>query len=87
MPINEDTLNEMLGRFVGDFGAAAHGASVVVGDKLGLYKTMAASGPLTAHDLAEVAGYDERLIQEWLNAQFVSGYCDHDPSAQTFWLT
>ena len=32
-------------------------------------------------------GYDARLVEEWLNAQFVTGYCDYDPSDGTFWLT
>ncbi len=32
-------------------------------------------------------GYDVRLVEEWLNAQFVSGYCEYDPSDGTFRLT
>src|SRR4051812_36777877 len=69
MAINEHTLNDLIGRFVTDFGAAMHAATVVIGDKLGLYKTLAAKGPMTAVDLAESAGYDARLVEEWLNAQ------------------
>ena len=41
--MNEDKLNELLGRFVGDLGAALHAGSIVIGEKLGLYKAMAES--------------------------------------------
>jgi SAM-dependent methyltransferase len=87
VPINEDALSELIGQFVTDFGAAMHAATVVIGDKLGLYKTLAAKGPLTAADLAATAGYDTRLVEEWLNAQFVSGYCDYDATSGAFRLT
>src|SRR4051794_11625040 len=73
MAIDEEKLNELIGRFVTDFGASMHGATVVIGDKLGLYKELAARGPVTGAELAERTGYDVRLVEEWLNAQFVSG--------------
>src|SRR5947208_16422738 len=87
MAVDEDRLNELIGRFVVDFGAAMHGATVVIGDKLGLYKALAAKGPCTGADLASTTGCDVRLVEEWLNAQFVSGYCDYDPASRTFWLS
>jgi len=87
MPVNEDTLNELIGRFVTDFGAAMHGATVVIGDKLGLYKALAAKGPVTGEQLATATGYDQRLVEEWCNAQFVSGYCQYDPASGRFSLS
>ena len=42
--IDQAKLNELLGRFVNDFGAAGFAATVVIGDKLGLYQALAA-GP------------------------------------------
>ena len=87
MPINEEKLNELIGRFVADFGAAAHGATVVIGDKLGLYRTLAAKGPASATDVAAAAGLDARLVEEWLNAQFVSGYCEYDAATGAYRLT
>ena len=47
MSINPDKLNELLGKAVVDFGATFHAALVRVGDKLGLYKALAAGGPQT----------------------------------------
>ena len=87
MPVNEDVLNELIGRFVTDFGAAMHGATVVIGDKLGLYKALATKGPVTGEQLATSTGYDRRLVEEWCNAQFVSGYCQYDPTSGRFSLS
>lgn len=87
MTINEDKLNDLIGRFVGDFGAAMHAATVVIGDKLGLYASLAERGPITGADLARDTGYDPRLVEEWLAAQYVSGYAEYDPSTRRFSLT
>jgi SAM-dependent methyltransferase len=87
MAINEDKLNELIGQFVTDFGAAMHAATVVIGDKLGLFKALAERGPSTGAELAGHTGYDVRLVEEWLNAQFVSGYAEYDPSTASFSLT
>ena len=47
MNINEEKLNQLLGKFVTDFGATFHAGLVVIGENLGLYKAMA-DGPLHA---------------------------------------
>lgn len=64
-----------------------HAATVVIGDKLGLYRTLAGTGPTDAAGLALAAGCDTRLVQEWLNAQYVSGYCEHDAATGRYRLT
>ncbi len=87
MTINEDKLNDLIGRFVTDFGSAMHGATVMIGDKLGLYAALAKRGPITGAELASALGFDTRLVEEWLAAQFVSGYAEYDPAERTFWLT
>jgi SAM-dependent methyltransferase len=86
MAIDETKLEALIGQFVTDFGAAMHAATVVIGDKLGLYKALAEHGPVTGAELAERTAYDIRLVEEWLNAQFVSGYAEYDPSTGTFRL-
>ncbi len=43
--IDEAKLNEFMGRFVGDLGAAMSAALVVIGDRLGLYRAMADGEP------------------------------------------
>ena len=44
-----------------------------LGDRLGLYSTLAAHGPCTPADLARHAGADERYLREWLEQQTVIG--------------
>src|SRR5262245_40684878 len=77
MAIDEARLEEFIGQFAGDFGAALHASTVVVGDKLGLYRALADIGPTDAAGLAQATSCDTRLVQEWLNAQYVAGYCEY----------
>ncbi|MGH3148619.1 MAG: class I SAM-dependent methyltransferase [Rubrobacter sp.] len=84
--IDENKLNEFVGKFVGDVGAVVHAATVLIGDKLGLYKAMADGEPVSAAELAERTGTDERYMREWLSAQAASGYVEYDPGAETFRL-
>jgi SAM-dependent methyltransferase len=76
--IDESKLNAFMGKAVVDMGAAMHAALVVIGDKLGLYKAMAGSGPMTPSELAAKTGTTERYVREWLNANAASGYVDYD---------
>ncbi len=87
MAINEDRLNEFVGRFAGDLGAVFHAATVLVGDRLGLYAAMGDNRPISPAELAERTGCDERYLAEWLAAQAASGYAEYEPSTQTFRLT
>lgn len=63
--------------FAGRLLAMATGAlelfHVYAGYKLGLYRTIAAHGPMTAHELAERAAISERYAREWLEQQAVAG--------------
>jgi 2-polyprenyl-3-methyl-5-hydroxy-6-metoxy-1,4-benzoquinol methylase len=87
MSIDEKKLNDLLGKVVGDVGAAMSAALVVIGDKLGLYKAMAEAGPVTPSDLARLTGTTERYVREWLNAQAASGYVAYDPASGRFALS
>jgi len=87
MAINEDRLNEFVGRFAGDLGAVFHAATVLVGDRLGLYAAMGDNRPISPAELAERTGCDERYLAEWLAAQAASGYAEYEPATQTFRLT
>lgn len=76
-PINEDKMHAFLGKVVGDFGAALSSSLVYIGQKLGLYKAIAA-GPVTPAELAQKTSTNERYIREWLINQAASGYVDYD---------
>jgi 2-polyprenyl-3-methyl-5-hydroxy-6-metoxy-1,4-benzoquinol methylase len=87
MAINADKLNEFLGKAIVDFGATFHAALIRIGDKLGLYKALAAGGPQTSAELAKKTGTAERYIREWLSAQAAGGYVTYDPSNGKFHLS
>ena len=86
-PVNEEKLNQLLGKMVGDLGAAVNGALVVLGDKLGLYKALQKEGPMNAKALAEQTGTLERYVQEWLSAQAAQGYVQYHPDTAAFSLS
>jgi 2-polyprenyl-3-methyl-5-hydroxy-6-metoxy-1,4-benzoquinol methylase len=84
--IDEAKLEAFMEQFVGDLGACATAPLVLIGDKLGLYKAMADSEPVTPAELAERTGTRERYVREWLCQQAASGYVEYDPAGGTFRL-
>src|SRR5271166_7121117 len=85
--IDPERLDHFMGQFVQDLGAALSVATVVIGDKLGLYKAMADGAPVTPTELAERTGTEERYVSEWLSGQAASGYIDYHPEKNTFSLS
>jgi SAM-dependent methyltransferase len=75
--MDEQKLNEFMGKLVSDMGGAAMMASVIVGEELGLYRALADGAPMTAGELAAKTGCNERLVREWLSAQAASGYMEY----------
>src|SRR3984957_18581724 len=84
--IDEAKLNAFMGKAVADMGAAMHSVLLLIGDRLGLYKAMADSRPVTSAELASRTGTHERYVREWLNANAASGYVTYDASASAFTL-
>src|SRR5437763_12142802 len=84
--INEDKLNAFLGQVVGELGATVNAGLIVVGDRLGLYRAMADSRPITPAELAQKTGTAERYVREWLNAQAAGGFVTYDPATQSYSL-
>jgi len=80
-------LEAFMGKMVGDMGAANGGALVVLGERLGLYKALARSGPATSQELADRTGTHERYVREWLSAQAAAGYVEFDGAASRFFMS
>src|ERR1700691_5353073 len=85
-PIDEAKLNAFMGRAVGDMGAAMHAVLILLGDRLGLFKGMADSKPVTPTELGKRTGTHERYVREWLNANAAGGYVTYDAAAGTYTL-
>jgi SAM-dependent methyltransferase len=84
--IDEQKLEAFMGQFVQDLGAALSVATVMLGDKLGLYKAMADGTPVSPAELAERTHTDERYVREWLSSQAASGYVAYDAASERFTL-
>jgi SAM-dependent methyltransferase len=84
MQVDEAKLELFMGQFVSDMGAAASGALVIVGDKLGLFTALHAGGAMTPEALASATSTDARYVREWLSAMAAAGYVAYDATAGTF---
>ena len=85
-PINEAKLHEFMMKAVGEMGAAMNAALILVGDKLGIYKAMAGSGPMTSEEIAAKTKTHERYVREWLAAQSAGGLITYDPVTKRYTL-
>jgi 2-polyprenyl-3-methyl-5-hydroxy-6-metoxy-1,4-benzoquinol methylase len=74
-------------KVLGDATGALMGTLMVIGDRLGLFDTLATAGPLTNDGFARSAGITERYAQEWLAAMACQGYVTYDAIGKTFSLT
>lgn len=86
-PIDEAKLQQLAGMMVNELGAAASGAMILVGDRLGLYKALAEHGPASAAALARCTGTHERYVREWLANQAASGYVSYDAQREMFHMS
>ena len=81
MAIDGNKLQELIGKMFGDVGAAMGSALVLLGDKFGFYKTLAAAGPMTPAELASKTGTVERYVREWAAQQAAAGYINYDATS------
>lgn len=82
-PIDMDALMAFVGQVVGDLGATIAAGSVLIGDRLGLYRALAQS-PNDARGLAAATGTDPRYVEEWLRGQAASGYLQYDAATSSY---
>jgi precorrin-6B methylase 2 len=83
--LNEQKLNVLIGKMLGDLGGAFSVPTTRIGLRLGLFEALHAAGAVTAAQLAERAGgLAPRYVREWALAQAANGYIDFDPAADTF---
>jgi 2-polyprenyl-3-methyl-5-hydroxy-6-metoxy-1,4-benzoquinol methylase len=87
MAIDPEKFQELANKMVGDMGVAFGAGLVLVGDRLGLYKSLAEKGPATSAELAARTGTFERYVREWLAAQAAAGYISWDAVAQRYFMT
>ncbi len=79
-------VEEFVGTVGQELAAAASTAMAILGDKLGLYRTLADGEPLTASELASRTGCAERYVREWLCNQAAGGWVLYDEDSERFSL-
>ena len=77
--IDHKKLEEFMMKAVGDMASSLGAMMIVLGDRLGLYKAMAKSGPITSKELPAQTNTAERYIREWLASQAAAGYVNYNP--------
>jgi 2-polyprenyl-3-methyl-5-hydroxy-6-metoxy-1,4-benzoquinol methylase len=77
-PTTGAAIEALAGRLFESAVGALELCNIHLGARLGLYGQLAQSGPLTAAALADRLGLDRRYVQEWLQAQAVSGFVTID---------
>jgi len=88
-PIREDMqerIEQFAAQVVTDLAATMAGVMTNLGHKLGLYRAMAESGPLTSDELARRTETNERSVREWLNGQVAGGYLEYDTNTRQYLL-
>ena len=84
--IDEEKLGAFVGQVVTECAAALSVPLVVIGDRLGFYRALAESGPLSSSELAQHTGTKERYVRDWLVNQAAGGYLDYDPTTRRYVL-
>jgi len=74
------------GKVLGDTAATFTTILAFLGDRLGLFKELAAGGPATSEELAQRARVNERYAREWLGAMASAGYLEYAPGTKRFTL-
>ncbi|NBD95193.1 MAG: methyltransferase domain-containing protein [Gammaproteobacteria bacterium] len=86
--LNEEKLDEFVGKMLGDLGGALSVPTVRIGFRLGLFDALQKHGPATSIELAERAGgLAERYVREWALAQAANGFVDYEPATERFSLS
>lgn len=84
--IDQEKLNEAVGRVLGDYLSTMIGPLIYIGDRNGLFAAMDGAGPLTPGNLAEKTGQSPRYVREWLGAMACAGHVEYDRRTDTYTL-
>lgn len=83
--LDQNKLNALIGKMLGDLGGAFSVPTTRIGFRLGLFQALHAGGALSAVELAARAGnLAPRYVREWALAQAANGYIDFDPASDKF---
>jgi len=85
-PINQAKQEAFVNKVLGDTSATMTTILASIGDRLGLFKDLAANGPATSAEVASRTGTNERYVREWLGGMVAAAYVEYDPATSRFTL-
>lgn len=85
--INQDKLEQLAGKVIGDVAGAMGVLLAYVGDQAGVYAALEEHGPCTAADLAQKTGLNEKYVHEFLASNAANGYVTYDEANAMFSLS
>jgi SAM-dependent methyltransferase len=84
--LDPQKVEDFVGKVLTDTSGTMSILLAVLGDRLGLFKTLHEGGPSTSVALAARAGIQERYAREWLGGMANAGYVDYAPDTGEFSL-
>ncbi len=82
--LDQSHVEAFAGKALGDMAGLMTTLFCVVGDRLGLFASLAHGGPATSEELASRAGVDERYAREWLRGLTAADYLEQDRATGKF---
>ena len=83
-PIDQAKQEAFVNKVLGDTSATMTTILASIGDRLGLFKDLAANGSATSAEVASRTGTNERYVREWLGGMAAAGYVEYDPTTSRF---
>lgn len=80
--LDQARVEQFMGKALGDAAGLFAGVLAIVGDRLGLFRVLADTGPASAAELARRAGVDERYVLEWARGLHAAGYLEIDSAGR-----
>ncbi|MBV9013786.1 MAG: methyltransferase domain-containing protein [Pseudonocardiales bacterium] len=81
-----EAVEAFMEKVLGDYAGASAFFMAGIGDRLGLFKDLAASGAATSPELAARTGLQERYLREWLAGMAAAGYLSYQPDTGRYAL-
>jgi 2-polyprenyl-3-methyl-5-hydroxy-6-metoxy-1,4-benzoquinol methylase len=75
--VDMEKAKKMAEQVFGILGGALVSGMIYLGDRLGFYRALRGTGPLTTDELAQKTGLNERWVREWLYGQAAAGLIDY----------
>ncbi len=74
------------GQMIGMLNGGLTSLMISVGQRTGLFDTIASMPPSTSEEIARKTGLNERYVREWLGNMTTARIVEHDAAKGTYWL-